>query len=171
VPMAMQAGLGELGRNGLLITPEFGPRIRLSKVITDLPLMPDSPIDTGVIEFCGICKKCADTCPSRSILFGDRTSVPLNISNAGGALKWPVDAEKCRAYWGRVDRPCTNCVAVCPFNKPYTWFHRMVRSFIDKIRWGDPLYFKMDDVCGYGKSQDPVKFWEEWRPKRRRRPY
>jgi len=50
VPMAMQAGLGEIGRNGILVTPEFGPRVRLSKVLTDLPLVPDSPIEFGVTE-------------------------------------------------------------------------------------------------------------------------
>ena len=87
VPMAMQAGLGDLGRNGLLITPEFGPRVRLSKVITDLPLLVDTPIDFGVTEFCTVCEKCAHMCPSRSIMSGDRTAEANNISNASGELK------------------------------------------------------------------------------------
>ena len=66
IPMAMQAGIGDQGRNGLLISPRFGARLRLSKVITDLPLVADSPIDFGVTEFCAVCKKCADQCPSDS---------------------------------------------------------------------------------------------------------
>lgn len=44
IPIAVDAGLGELGRLGLLITPRFGPRVRLSVVTTNLPLQPDSPI-------------------------------------------------------------------------------------------------------------------------------
>ena len=48
IPMAVDAGLGELGRNGLLITEKFGPRVRICKVITSLPLVPDKPVDLGV---------------------------------------------------------------------------------------------------------------------------
>jgi hypothetical protein len=44
IPFAVDAGLGQLGRNGLLITPYYGPRVRLCKVFTDLPLIPDNPI-------------------------------------------------------------------------------------------------------------------------------
>jgi len=167
IPMAMQAGLGELGRNGLLITPEFGPRVRISKVITDLPLVPDQPIDFGVTEFCSVCEKCADTCPSGAIMHGERTAKPHNVSNASGELKWPINAEKCRAYWARVGKPCTICIATCPFNKPDTWFHRAVRWLVDHVRWADPLYVKMDDLFGYGRPKRADNFWEEWQPKRR----
>jgi epoxyqueuosine reductase QueG len=59
IPMAVDAGLGELGRNGILITPKYGPRVRLCKVFTDLPLVHDKPVDLGVQAFCEICKKCA----------------------------------------------------------------------------------------------------------------
>jgi len=163
VPMALQAGLGEQGRLGFLVTPEFGPRVRLSKVITDLPLVADSPIDFGVTEFCTACKKCAQQCPSQSIPHGDRTTEPHNISNnSGGELKWQVDAETCRMYWSRVKRGCTTCQACCPYNKANTWPHRTARWFTDHIRWADPLYIKMDDFFGYGKPRKADNFWEEW---------
>jgi len=166
IPMAAEAGLGELGRNGLLITPQFGPRVRLGKVITDLPLIPDSPIDFGVTEFCEACKKCAVTCPSQSITHGERTTEPINISNVGGVLKWPINAETCRMYWARAKRGggCTNCISSCPYNKADTWFHRTTRWFTDHARWADPLYVKMDDLFGYGKPKKPDNFWEEWQP-------
>ena len=64
IPMAIDAGLGQLGRNGILITPWFGPRVRISKVFTDIPLSIDRPIDIGVARFCEVCKKCVDDCPS-----------------------------------------------------------------------------------------------------------
>jgi hypothetical protein len=67
VPLAIDAGLGELGRHGYLVADQFGPRIRLFAVTTDMPLQPDRPIDRGVEGFCRICKKCAAACPSRSI--------------------------------------------------------------------------------------------------------
>jgi len=166
IPTAMQAGLGDHGRNGLLITPQFGPRVRLSKVITDLPLVADSPIDFGVTEFCAVCKKCADLCPSRAITFGERTTEPNNISNAGGAIKWRIDAVKCRVYWSRVKKGCTICVACCPYNKADTWFHRTVRWFTDYARWGDALCVRMDDLFGYGKEKKAGDFWEGWQPRR-----
>ena len=53
--MAVDAGLGELGRNGQLITRDFGSSVRISKVFTDLPLIPDRPVDLGVQRFCEQC--------------------------------------------------------------------------------------------------------------------
>ncbi len=166
IPMAMQAGLGDLGRNGLLIHPKSGPRVRLSKVITDLPLVPDAPVDFGVTEFCDKCGICADNCPSRSIGRGGRTSEPNSISNLRGTKKWPINAETCRMYWAQANKPCTTCIAFCPYTKPYARFHRTVRWFTDHLRWADPVYVKMDTLFGYGKPESPRNFWEEWDPKR-----
>jgi len=71
VPLAIDAGLGQFSRMGLLITPGYGPRVRLAKVLTDLPLIPDEPdikFNQSVIRFCKTCKKCAKYCPSKSIM-------------------------------------------------------------------------------------------------------
>ena len=166
IPMAMQAGLGDLGRHGLLITPQFGPRVRLSKVITDLPLVADAPIEFGLTEFCTTCKKCVEMCPSQSIMPGERTAERVNVSNVAGELKWPINAETCRMYWARGNKPCTICIACCPYNKPSTWFHRLVFWATDHFRWADSFCVKMDDLLGYGKPKQADKFWEEWQPKR-----
>jgi reductive dehalogenase len=168
IPMAMQAGLGDLARNGLLITPKYGPRVRISKVITDLPLIPDVPIDFGVTEFCEACEMCAEECPSQSLKYGSRTTEPNNESNVGGVLKWPINAETCRMYWGKQNQGCTTCMAYCPYNKPDTRFHRMVRWFTDHARWGDPAYVWMDKMCGYGKPKPADHFWEDWNPQKSR---
>ena len=165
IPLAMLAGLGDIGRNGLLITPEFGPRLRVTVVLTDLPLVADSPIDFGLTEFCSACKKCVYACPSRSIMEGERTNEPNNVSNSRNQLKWPINAETCRAYWGRVNKPCTSCIASCPFNKEMDWFHSTVRWFVDHGRWADSIYVKIDDWLGYGKPKKADNFWEKWRPK------
>ena len=164
IPMAIAAGLGQLGRNGLLITPKFGPAVRISKVLTNLPLIPDTPIDFGVTEFCSACEICADKCPGQAILHGERNTERRNESTSPGVLKWPIDAERCMGQWSRIRKPCTICISVCPFNKPDNWFHRSVRWFVDYFRWADPFYVKMDKLLGYGKLLHPNNFWDTWKP-------
>jgi MoaD family protein len=119
IPIAIDAGLGELGRNGLLITPEFGPRVRLCSVTTELPLKKDSPIDFSIQLHCEKCEKCAKSCPAQAIKSGSRTTQINNISNREGLLRWPVDFEKCLVFWGgnKSERQsCAKCISVCPFN-------------------------------------------------------
>jgi len=129
IPIAIDAGLGELARNVLLITPAFGPRVRLAKVITNLPLVPDKPIEFGVWDFCLKCKKCAVKCPGKSISHGEPTDKPNNISNREGVLRWPINAETCFAFWAASGTDCANCIRTCPFNKPKGRLH-------DLVRWG-----------------------------------
>ena len=89
VPLAVLAGLGEFGRNGLLIHPKYGQSIRIAKVFTDFPLNADSPINFGAFDFCRACKKCAKFCPSQSISEGEPTwESPWNTpSNNNGVYK------------------------------------------------------------------------------------
>jgi ferredoxin len=120
IPIAIDAGLGELGRNGLLITPQFGPRVRLCSVTTDLPLVVDQPIDIGVQQYCEECAKCATMCPAQAIKYGTRTIVPNNESNRNGILRWPVNTEKCLAFWGANKaewQNCGVCITSCPWNQ------------------------------------------------------
>ncbi len=67
IPIAVEAGLGELARNGNVITRKYGLRIRLGTVTTDLPLAIDSPVDIGVQAMCTDCNKCAINCPAQCI--------------------------------------------------------------------------------------------------------
>ncbi len=161
VPLAIDAGLGELSRMGFLITPEFGPRVRLSKVLTDLPLVPDKPIEFGVWDFCLKCERCADYCPPRAIMWGEPTEDIPNISNREGLLRWPVNGEKCLKFWATNGTSCSNCIMVCPFNKPPGWLHSAVRWGIKHTRWMDPLFIKFDDLLGYGKQSNGEHFWEQ----------
>jgi hypothetical protein len=116
IPLAIDSGLGELGRNGLLITPQFGPRVRLCKVITDLPLTPDKPIDFGLHEYCKTCNECLNKCPANAMNKDETANTPT-ISNSSGIMKWPVNGEKCYEYWSRQGIDCSICIKVCPFNK------------------------------------------------------
>ena len=117
IPLAIDAGLGELGRNGLLITPQYGPRVRLCKILTDLPLEPDKPIELGVKEFCKECKLCAEHCEARAISMDDEPSFEVTCdSNNPGALKWYVNVERCYLYWCENSIDCSTCIKVCPYN-------------------------------------------------------
>jgi epoxyqueuosine reductase len=118
IPLAIDAGLGELGRNGLLITPQYGPRVRICKVFTDLPLATDKPIAFGVNEFCRRCKACARNCEAGAIFSGDEPSFEVACkSNNPGALKWHVNVERCYEFWCQNGIDCSTCIKVCPYNK------------------------------------------------------
>ncbi|MBF7096056.1 reductive dehalogenase [Alkalibacter mobilis] len=119
IPLAIEAGLGQLGRLGLLITPEFGPAIRLAKVLTDMPLEFDQPIDFGIPEFCKNCYLCEQHCPSGSISNGEPGFEGVCENNNSGTKKWYINAERCLRFWQANGASCSNCIAVCPFTKGF----------------------------------------------------
>jgi reductive dehalogenase len=126
VPLAVQAGLGEVGRHGLLITEEFGPRLRLGKIFTDLPLSISKPKHFGVTEFCENCDRCAKACPPKAIPTGVQDDNVLNRSNISGIVKWTTDAEKCFDFWANQNTDCSICIRTCPYNRdPNTWHHKI----------------------------------------------
>jgi hypothetical protein len=60
IPLAVRAGLGELGKHGSMIGAEHGSNFRLAAVLTDLPLALDQPVDIGVDDLCAVCRRCVD---------------------------------------------------------------------------------------------------------------
>ena len=125
IPYAVKAGLGEYARNQLVITPEFGPRLRFSKIFTNLPLEHDAAKPLGVRAFCDICTACADACPVKALPFGPPSDTQPNVSAIKGVRKWTSDAEKCFGFWAKLASDCAICMRVCPFNRDFTkWYHR-----------------------------------------------
>ncbi|MFQ5682904.1 MAG: hypothetical protein ACE5HC_06490 [Candidatus Binatia bacterium] len=121
IPLAVNAGLGELGRHGMLVHEEYGSRLHLSVVTTDLPLEVDKPEDIGLEDVCKYCMKCAKTCPSHSISFGDKEVL-------NGVEKYVVNVDTCYKYrpasrgqWSN----CVICVSSCCYNKPKAWWHTL----------------------------------------------
>lgn len=160
IPMAIEAGLGEYGRHGLLITPEFGPNIRIAKVFTDLPLLIDQPIEFGVKQFCEICKKCADNCPVRAIPKDKPQSEPPNVSSMKGIKKWTVNAEKCFKFWVGMNTDCAICIRVCPYNKDYRkWWNRLgIRLANSPLR---KLMLWLDGQLKFGEKLPAAKWWKK----------
>ncbi|KKK43376.1 hypothetical protein LCGC14_0554120 [marine sediment metagenome] len=121
IPLAVDGGLGALGRLGLLITPEFGPRVRICKIFTDLPLISDKPNEkfiNKIAEFCKTCLKCAKSCETNAISKEVQPSFKgNNISNNSGIKKYYTDAEKCFEFWIKNSSDCGSCIATCPFSK------------------------------------------------------
>jgi epoxyqueuosine reductase len=163
VPLAIHAGLGELSRIGILITPEYGPRQRLCKIFTDLPLAVDKPITFGVKEFCMNCLKCADSCPAQALSHDREPSFQkATISTNGGVKKWAANAEKCLSQWADAGTDCGICIKVCPYNKPNEWHHDLVK--LGTRTPARPVLRFFDDLFGYGKTTvaDAVKnFWNK----------
>lgn len=125
IPFAVKAGLGEYARNQMVITPEFGPRLRFSKIFTNLPLTHDTPKPRGVRAFCDICTKCADACPVKALPFGPPEVSGTSPSAIKGVRKWTSDAGKCFGFWAKLSSDCAICMRVCPFNRDFTkWQHR-----------------------------------------------
>lgn len=111
VPVAVDAGLGELGRLGILVTREFGTAVRLSTVTTDLQLVADPPVDLGIQAFCEKCSLCAMACPAGAIPRGEKMAVR-------GVRRWKLAAGRCYHYWRSCGSDCALCVVACPWSKP-----------------------------------------------------
>jgi reductive dehalogenase len=143
--VAQDAGLGTIGRMGLLMTPELGPRVRIGVVSTNLQLnIKQSSVDHSVIHFCDICKKCAQNCPSQS--------VPLHsLSKAKNPERWTIDQETCFTYWCKTGTDCGRCVAVCPYSHPDNFIHNIIRWIIKRNPVNRWIALKLDDFF-YGRK-------------------
>ncbi len=143
IPYAIKAGLGEYARNQLVITPEFGPRLRFSKIFTNLPLAHDRPAPLGVKAFCDICTKCADACPVKALPYGPPETGGENVSAIKGVKKWTSNAEKCFGFWSKLASDCAICMRVCPFNRDFTkrgnrlWLKLALSRFRKLALWLD----------------------------------
>ena len=115
---AIDAGLGEMGRSGCLITPRFGPYVRICKVFTDMPLAADRPVEMGAAEACGACRLCAEAWPAGAISGAtDPSFDTVCPANNPGVWRYPVDAVKCLAFWRRCGQNCSTCIAACPLTQ------------------------------------------------------
>jgi len=109
VPLAINAGLGQLGKHGSIISKEFGSNFRLAAVLTNLPLDIDEPKDIGVDDLCMGCQRCVIDCPPGAI-----TNEKQLVR---GKEKWYVNFDKCVPYFVKTDG-CAICIQVCPWSVP-----------------------------------------------------
>ncbi len=127
---AARAGLGFVGKNGLVIAPGTGSYVLLGEVVTNLELVPDTPIT----ERCGSCTRCLDACPTEAFVapfvLDARRCVSYLTIEAKGA-----PAEELRAGIGEHLFGCDDCQDVCPFNKTAPPKEARTRDFAPLEEW------------------------------------
>jgi reductive dehalogenase len=149
--VAQDAGLGVIGRMGLLMTPKLGPRVRIGVVTTDMELLvTKTKPDSSTIKFCEICKKCAQNCPSQAIPFHSNPKQKKQIE------RWLINHEACFIYWNVAGTDCGRCISVCPFSHPDNLIHNLIRWFIKQNEFNRRLALFMDNFF-YGKKPNPKK--------------
>lgn len=108
LPYAEEAGLGQMGLNGQLLSPYFGSRWHPFALSTDARLTADSPRDFGVRKLCDACQVCVRRCPGRAI--------PGVRVHWRGAHKNKLMVERCVPMLMRY-ATCNVCTKVCPVQR------------------------------------------------------
>jgi reductive dehalogenase len=153
-PIMVDAGLGEQGRHSVVITPEVGCNFRPAVVTTNIPLVPDKPIDFGVQDFCKTCMICAENCPSGAITTKGKVEIR-------GYTRYPLNSAKCHNFWHSTlgSMGCRLCIAVCPYTRKANWLHRTAL----KASMHDPTGLVDNVLTGLQKKfypgPDPQKYY------------
>jgi reductive dehalogenase len=155
-PIAIDAGIGELGRNGVVISEQYGNAIKMNVITTDMPLAHDDPVDIGVDEFCQECRICADYCPVNAIPRGEKTVTR-------GIRKWKINDAACYSYWQKCGTDCGICLAVCPWSRHRQFPHNLIMRGVQKSALFRKLAIKVDSFLGDRKRYE-VPDWLEKQP-------
>lgn len=153
-PLLLWAGIGEVSRVGIILNPFLGLSFKAAAVLTDLPLEPDKPINFGLQDFCQHCKICAEMCPSKAILTGDKVMY-------NGYQTWKLDEQRCASFslLNKNGTICNTCVKVCPWSNPTTWPHNLVRRAVEHSGLARRLAIKSSRILGAGEANEKEKWW------------
>ena len=135
IPMFVEAGLGQLGVNGQLLSPRFGSRARLQIILTDAKVRYDRPVDYGIHKFCALCQVCVSRCPGRAL---DGQKLWYR-----GIEKNKLNFARCRPVMARYSG-CGICMKVCPVQK-----YGMKPVMEHYIETGEVLGKGTDNLEGY----------------------
>jgi epoxyqueuosine reductase len=128
VAVAQRAGLGFIGRNGLLITEEFGSFVYLGEIVTNISFETDEPVLFG----CGDCMRCVNACPTEALLGDGRM-------NAKRCLSYQTQTkgmmpEEYRKKMHNVIYGCDICQLVCPYNRGKNFhFHEEMEPEVESV--------------------------------------
>ena len=140
IAYGVEAGLGQLGLNGQLLTPFAGSRTRLAMITTNAPLEFDSPVDYGIPAICDRCKSCVRNCPSGAIQSKRKMH--------RGVYKAKIKLERCLPIVAQA-HGCSICIKVCPVQR------YGLPAVIDEYkRSGQILGKNTDELEGYTWPMD-----------------
>ena len=153
-PLLLWAGIGEMSRAGIILNPFLGLSFKAAAVLTDLPLVSDKPIDFGLQDFCQRCHRCAEECPSSAIPMGDKV-----IHN--GYETWKLDTLRCASFniLNKRGTICNRCGKVCPWTRPATWPHNLVRWAVRSSWLARRVAIKAESLLGHEKAHEEEKWW------------
>ncbi|MGO3114790.1 tRNA epoxyqueuosine(34) reductase QueG [Enterococcus pseudoavium] len=158
VAVAQRAGLGFIGRNGLLITEEYGSFVYLGEIITNIQFETDEAVPFG----CGDCTRCVTACPTKALLGDGRM-------NAQRCLSYQTQTkgmmpEEYRKKMRNVIYGCDICQLVCPYNKGKDFhFHAEMEPQVDEV------YPKLKPMLSLSNKQFKAQFSHlagSWRGKK-----
>jgi epoxyqueuosine reductase len=132
---AMLAGLGNFGVNNMLLTREYGPRVRFASVFTTADMSYDPVIED---RLCIHCMRCVNMCPSNALDEGD---YPGGLTNKDACTSYSIALNK------RYISPCGICIKVCPVG-------------YDRLHYGRndaSMYSDKDDYPEYHKAWEHVR--------------
>lgn len=110
---ATSAGIGWIGRNGLFISPEYGPRLSLATVLTDAPLKTGKPVE---FSMCGECRLCVEFCPSQAIT-GKEWSREKPFVELIRLSRCILHKKNARTLNGKPN--CGLCINICPYGRKH----------------------------------------------------
>jgi ferredoxin len=149
IHFAVEAGLGQLGLNGQLLTPHAGSRCRINLITTNATLVHGAPVDYGIHRICDECQLCVRRCPPGAI--------PIKRSYHRGILKAKIKPERCLPILTQTSG-CGICMKVCPVQRyglddvMTHWVEtgEILGKGTDELEGYDFL-----DGCHYGPGQKP----------------
>ncbi len=109
VPLARDAGLGQIGMSNHIINARYGDRLRLGAVFTTMPLKADAPVDFGLEAFCQRCALCLMNCPMQSITPHTRM--------VNGRTFYKFDEQSCFKMFQNMGTDCGVCIQSCPYTQ------------------------------------------------------
>jgi reductive dehalogenase len=153
-PLLLWAGIGEISRLGIILNPFIGAAFKAAAVLTDMPLVPDKPVDFGLQDFCKHCMSCAHECPSRALSTEEKVMY-------NGYETWKINSDRCSKYLKSENTPdlCFRCIRVCPWTSPLTWPHNFVRWAVRHSSIARRFAIGVDAIKGSPKVDEEEKWW------------
>ncbi len=153
-PLLIAAGIGEVSRVGIILNPFLGLAYKAAAILTNMPLVPDKPIDFGLQSFCQHCKICAQNCPSHAISSGDKVMY-------NGYETWKLNTQRCASFnfTNKKGTMCNRCVKSCPWSNPTTWQHNLVRDMVMRSNLAQRVAIRAAYALKSGDGHPEEKWW------------